>query len=180
MVGTYIVNYMVASWYQLVWAMFGTFWAWPEAKSWKLSFLFWGKDCFHRGLGGSIGVIYFFTQVSGYIYGCVMVPKIQTLSNLDEKGWSKLPRIRVTHIAPNFLTPKYPKIPNPGTSYLPGVVLNEFSLWARSNFLVWCRIRPRKAKFMFLGNFGSILGQIRGKFGHPEWCLEPSQVSCSG
>ena len=41
-------------------------------------------------------------------------------------------------------------------------------------------LKSQDAKFLLLSNFGSILGQIRGEFGHPKWCLKPSQVSCSG
>ena len=75
---------------------------------------------------------------------------------------------------PEFLKmPKYPKIPTPGTSYLPGVVLNEFSSCVRSNYLVWCRIRPQEAKFMFLGHIGSIL-IFRSNSG---WVRSPKMVS---
>ena len=51
--------------------------------------------------------------------------------------------------------PKYPKIPTPGT------VLNEFSSCARSNFLVWCRIRSRGEISVF-GPFWVNLRQIWG------------------
>ena len=76
--------------------------------------------------------------------------KISTLSNLDEKGVTEVTPNQGDPYCPECLEmPKYPKIPTPGTSNLPGVVLNEFSSYARSNFLIWYRVRPREAKFLF-------------------------------
>ena len=62
------------------------------------------------------------------------------------------------------------------------LVLNEFHhvLDQISWFSAELGLKSQNAKFLFLGNFWSIIGQIRGEFGHPKWCLEPSQVSCSG
>ena len=110
-----------------------------------------------------LGLFLCFTQVIGYIYCCVRVKKIRSCLIRMKKGKPKLPRIRVTHIAPNVFRcqniPKYQ--PHAGTSNLPEVVLNEFSSYARSNFLIWCRVRPREAKFLFK----AILGQFQVKFG---------------
>ena len=67
----------------------------------KLGFLFRGNYCFHRGLGGSIGVISLF-YASYWIH--IMLCKGEknyTLSNLDEKG--------VTEVTPNQGDPYCPE-----------------------------------------------------------------------
>ena len=53
-----------------------------------------------------LGLFLCFTQVIGYIYNvdcCVREPKIQTLSNLDEKGVTEVTSNQGDQYCPEFL-----------------------------------------------------------------------------
>ena len=166
MVGTYNLHYMFSWWYHPVIAKFGTFWAWK----WKLEILlnsskiktwfsFWGNDRFHRGLGGSIGVISLFYASYWIHITLCKSEKIKPLSNFDEKG--------VTEVTQNQGDPYCPECQNipkyqpQGLQTCLGLFLTSFRHMLDQISWFGAELGFERPNFCFK----AILGQFQVKFG---------------